>query len=253
MMTKDHKAITTFLGLAFLIPLIFLLLQKAIPNGTVNFLLFGIQAAAPTIAAIAVLTLNKELKTSLGGMFKTKHLPSAILLPIIILCVTMCLAKLIYCTAFGKGFTFAEISRKQFIIILWSLIAEEIGWRGFLAPHLERSGMDRKLVPCIVGVIWCLWHYRYLIQGNISIPIWLFFISCIIESYIYSLLMTVTENNIASAMCFHFIYNLLIHLAAINPEDNGGSIYPYAFMTALEGAALIVFAAAENKNHNTSA
>lgn len=248
-MTKGSRSLILFLGTAFLIPMISMLLQEAIPNETVNFLLFGVQAAAPTIAAISVFAVNKELKTSLCDMFKTKHLLTAIVLPVIILCITMLSAKLIYSAIYGKNFVLGDISQKQFIIILCSLIAEEIGWRGFLAPHLERSGIDKKLIPCIVGVIWCMWHYHYFIQDRIDVPVILFLMGCIIESYIYSLLMTVTENNIISVMNFHFIYNLLIHLAAINPADNGGSIYPYIFMTVIEGAVLIVFTVSAKSKH----
>lgn len=252
-MTKGSRSLILFLGTAFLIPMISMLLQEAIPNETVNFLLFGVQAAAPTIAAISVFAVNKELKTSLCDMFKTKHLLTAIVLPVIILCITMLSAKLIYCMIFGKDYSFGEISQKQYVIILWALIAEELGWRGFLAPELTKTGIDKKLVPCIVGVIWCLWHYHYLIQGNISIPIWLFFISCIIESYIYAFLMKFTKENIISAMTYHFIYNLMIHLTAINPADNGGSIYPYIFMTVIEGVVLIVFAVSAKSKHKNQA
>lgn len=78
-------------------------------------------------------------------------------------------------------------------------------------------------------------------KAQISVPVWLFFISCIIESYIYAFLMKVTKGNIICAMTYHFMYNLMIHLTAIVPEDNAGSILPYVFLVLLEAVTAIIF------------
>ena len=67
------------------------------------------------------------------------------------------------------------------------------------------------------------------------------FFSCIIESYIYSYLIGVTDNNIVSAMTYHFVWNLLVHIVAINPADNNGNIFPYIILVVLETLALFAF------------
>ena len=67
------------------------------------------------------------------------------------------------------------------------------------------------------------------------------FISCIIESYIYSCLMNITGNNIVSAMIYHFAWNLLIHIVALNPDHNNGSIFPYIILVILETLVLFIF------------
>jgi CAAX protease family protein len=48
------------------------------------------------------------------------------------------------------------------LILGVSVISEEIGWRGFLLPHLlERcSPLDASLV---LGIIWTVWHLPYLL------------------------------------------------------------------------------------------
>lgn len=238
---KEYKNLILFLLISFLLPFAAVVAQAIISNDSICFFLYGIQAAAPTIAAMIVLCLNKKVKTYLTQMFCKEHLRMAIILPFLIVCTTMIVAKAVFCVLFGRSFVLGSISITQFIIILWALWAEEIGWRGYLEPLLKRCGIHKRIVPCIVGVIWCLWHYHFFLQNGIKVPIPLFFISCIIESYIYSSLMSVTGNNIVSAMTYHFAWNLLIHIVALNPVENDGSIYPYIILVILETLVLLIF------------
>lgn len=249
-MRKDCKELILFLLIAFLLPLVSIVAQTMISDNLVCFVLYGIQAAVPTVSAIIVLCLNRKEKAFFVQMFRKDHLLTAIFLPIIIACVTMFLAKLIFCVLFGADFALGSITAVQSIIILWALFAEEIGWRGYLEPWLRQNSIYQWSVPCIVGVIWCLWHYHFFLQDGIQVPILLFFISCIIESYIYSSLMRVTSNNIVSAMTYHFVWNLLIHIAAINPADNNGNIFPYFILTVLEALILPVFWGIRGTKHS---
>ena len=141
------------------------------------------------------------------------------------------------------------VSQKQFIIILWAILAEELGWRGYLEPELNKLGINKRLVPGIVGLIWCAWHYHYFLQNGIEIPIYYFLASCIIESYIYSALMRVTKANIVSVMFFHFVYNLMIHVVAINPSSNNGSIFPFVFMIVFDAVVLALMLLCESRFH----
>lgn len=236
-----YKNLILFLLISFLLPFVAILAQTMISNDFICFVLYGIQAAAPTISAVVVLCLSKKTKTYFTKIFRKEHLGMAIILPFIIACTTMILAKIIFCVLFRRDFMFGSISIVRFIIILWALLAEEIGWRGYLEPLLKMYGVPKLIVPCIVGVIWCLWHYHFFLQNGIEVPIPLFFISCIIESYIYSFLMSVTHNNIVSAMTYHFSWNLFIHIAAINPIENNGNIFPYIILVILETLVLFVF------------
>ena len=107
----------------------------------------------------------------------------------------MIAAKLLSSLIIGEHNSFfGAVSCKQWIIILWAFVAEELGWRGYLEPELNKLGVNKQLIPGMVGLIWCLWHYHYFMQNSIEIPIALFLIGCIIESYIYSFLMIFTKN-----------------------------------------------------------
>ncbi len=139
-----------------------------------------------------------------------------------------------------KGFYAWEYFERPICYHIMALLAEEIGWRGYLEPWLEAYGLHRRIVPCIVGAVWCLWHYHFFLRNGIQVPMPLFFISCIVESYIYSFLMSVTNHNIVSAMIYHFAWNLLIHVTAISPVDNNGSLFPYIILVILEVLVLPV-------------
>ena len=90
---SECKNLILFLFAAFLIPLVAIVAQMLISNDIICLALYGIQAAAPTISAVVVLRLNKELKKHFTQMFRRDHLRMAVILPFIIACTTMILAK----------------------------------------------------------------------------------------------------------------------------------------------------------------
>ena len=49
------------------------------------------------------------------------------------------------------------------IIVMWALVAEELGWRGYLQEKIEAHVGD-VLTPLIVGIIWTVWHFHFLYQ-----------------------------------------------------------------------------------------
>lgn len=236
-MNKPAKNIVLFIIIAFLLPLMIVATKSSDSNNVIGFVLYGIQAAAPSIAAIVVFAANKELRASFSRLFHKDHLATAIILPAVIVCGVMFAAKLLSSLIMGvRDSFFGAVSCKQWIIILWAFVAEELGWRGCLEPELNKLGFNKQIISSIVGLIWCIWHYHYFIQNSIEIPIALFLIGCIIESYIYSFLMRFTKDNLISAMTFHFVYNLMIHVVAINPSDNNGCLIPYITMLIMEAA-----------------
>ena len=51
----------------------------------------------------------------------------AIVFPVMIVCMTMIMAKFIFCVFSGIDFELKSISTAQFVIVLRALVAEEIG------------------------------------------------------------------------------------------------------------------------------
>ena len=250
-MSKSIKSLVLFIMIAFFLPLMMVAIQAKISDNAVNFIFYGIQAAAPSISAIVVFAMNRELRISFSRLFRKDHLVMAILLPMTIVCVVMITARLLSSQIMGELSSFGgTISYKQWVVILWAIVAEELGWRGYLEPALNKLIVNKRIVPGIVGLIWCLWHYHYFIQNSIEVPIALFLAGCIIESYIYSYLMKITNDNLVSAMTFHFMYNLMIHVVAINPSDNNGCLIPYVTMMIIEAVVLFVLILWDVKRKN---
>lgn len=240
---KKWIKLAIYLIIAFILPLIYVVMRISPEGNVAGFIAYGIVAASPTIAAVIVFILNRELKDALSGLFQKKYIIRAIILPIIITCLTMLICKLLYCLVFKGSFSLNSVTGAQIIIISWALIAEEIGWRGFLEPHLRKMSIPKVVAPAVVVVVWSLWHYYLFLQGRMDAPIVWFFVGCIVESYIYSSLMRMTGGNIVSAMMYHFMWNLMLHICAINPSDNGGSTLPYMILILLEipvGIILII-------------
>lgn len=237
----EYGSPIAFLIITFLLPLVSFLLQVQINNNSLKFILYGVEAASPTIAVMVVICKTNGVKNFLKKNFNKNHLMLAFILPVIIVCSTMFLAKWIACAICDKQFVLGNISLSQFIIIAWSFIAEEFGWRGYLLPLLKIRLKKVWLAPFVVGIVWCFWHYHYFLMKGMEVPFLLFFLSCIIESYIYDYLLNWTYENLVSAMMYHFLWNLFLHLFLINPSDNNGNLIPYVLLVVLELFSLGVF------------
>lgn len=239
-MQNERKDLALFLLIAFTLPLVCLFFETKLNDTAVCFVLYGIQAASPTIAAAVVLCKNKQAKAFAACSFCQGQLKTAVLLPAAVACTTIPLAKLIFCCLAGAGSMLQGISVQKGVIILWALFAEEAGWRGYLEPALKKRAAHPWAVPGVVGAIWCLWHYHFFLRDPMQLPPLLFLLSCVVESYLYSLLMELSGGRLVSAMVYHFSWNLLANIVGISPAFCGGSAVPYMILVGLE---VIVFAA----------
>ena len=220
--------------------------QKEIPY----FIIYGFEAITPSISAILVINIlygKKEtlsfLKRSYVKNKKVKYILFAFALPLIIGLLTyICCAIFINISILNTS-----ISAKKIVILLWALIAEELGWRGFLQENLNKT-LDKKFVPLLIGIIWSLWHYHFFLLGTISAPIILFTISCIIDSYIYYWLTDQSKQNVIPASIFHFMGNLLFSILLIYPDYYNGNILPYIFYIISTFIIMICFVKCESFN-----
>jgi len=226
------KQIGTFLLLAFVLPLfcVLLMLNTALfHSGAFNLVAYGIEAAAPALAAI-VTVLYFEKGRGLRHFLKSAYLdnlhPKIILLALLLPVVLVGVPKLLNGLLFGGGLHLGILAPKKILIICWALVAEELGWRGFLQQKL-RPYLNDFTLPLAVGLIWAVWHYHYFLSGASSAPLLLFVLSCVTDSYLYFAVTRFANGNIVPASVLHFSGNLCFNLFLINPEHNGGSLVPY--------------------------
>jgi len=230
---KLSKEIILYLSLAFCLPLICVLLIKKVDifkSGSLNFILYGIEAMAPTLSALSVTMLlygRKGLSSFFLKLYtrniRIRYIILALMIPISMYAAT----KFVLLLIGDSTPLLVDISSKRLIIIFWSLIAEEIGWRGFLQEKVNEK-FGYIVTPLIVGVIWASWHYHFFLLGTMSVPILLLTIGCITESYGYYWITKKVNGNIIPASVWHFIGNLCIALFAIDPEYNDYSVLPYS-------------------------
>jgi membrane protease YdiL (CAAX protease family) len=89
------------------------------------------------------------------------------------------------------------------------LLCEEIGWRGFALPRLQRK-YSAWLATLILGVLWVLWHIpSYLMLGSIhtgvSFPFWAFAI--LLMSFVFTWLYNGTKGSVLHPWLFHLSMN----------------------------------------------
>ena len=103
----------------------------------------------------------------------------------------------------------------SFILLLPSVLGEEIGWRGFLVPELARF-MSFTNVAIVSGLIWSVWHWPMMFKGfygNDVTPLYyqLFFFTLLIVSY--SVIMTylrLKTGSLWTAVIFHMSANVFL-------------------------------------------
>lgn len=230
--------ISAFLSLSFGIPFACVLLARVIDAPFVSFILFGIQAASPSIAAVLVVFMYRRKKGLRQFLEKAYRSDSVKRLVLFSLAVAMSgfllglLSKILYRHITDAPVAlFYRISGKQMVVILWALIAEELGWRGFLQDELKLK--CRACTPMVVGGLWAAWHYHFYWVGTNQIPAGLFLIGCVGESYVYAFLKNRMDGNIIAASLWHCIGNLVIALFAMNPGENEGTLLLYAVYTCM--------------------
>lgn len=62
--------------------------------------------------------------------------------------------------------TISSGKSQKIIIVMWALVAEELGWRGYLQEKIEAHVGD-VLTPLNVGIIWTVWHFSGNLFTNI--------------------------------------------------------------------------------------
>jgi membrane protease YdiL (CAAX protease family) len=95
--------------------------------------------------------------------------------------------------------------------VVWFSLAEEIGMRGYLQPHLMSLGRNRALL--LVGLVWATWHMPlifltplYHAAGNKLIVLPLFYGTVVAASFIFGYLRIYT-GSVWPASIAHSVHN----------------------------------------------
>ena len=96
-----------------------------------------------------------------------------------------------------------------FVMSLFSNPWEEIGWRGFALPRLQKR-YNALFATLIVGVLWGLWHlplFFWIGNPMSDYPFVLWFISVVAGAFLYTWLYNSAKGSILIVTLFHVALN----------------------------------------------
>lgn len=166
-MSRDKRAIFVFYGVVFFLSLIVELLYIRIVNALFLVLLMWIPGIVGIICSKAF--YGEEGSLGFAVKVKPRYVVLGILIPAVYLVGSYCIAwAMLGDPANGVDSESLLRSVAAFLPgLLGSTLTaagEEIGWRGFAFPVLEREFGRRKAV-LVNGFIWALWHVPLIIGG----------------------------------------------------------------------------------------
>ena len=116
------------------------------------------------------------------------------------------------------SFHFLLTATYSFVLLLPSVLGEEIGWRGFLVPELAKF-MPFTNVALTSGVIWSVWHWPMMFKGfygNDVTPLYyqLFCFTLLIVSWaVIMAYLRFKTNSLWTAVIFHMSGNVFLQKA----------------------------------------
>jgi|GEM_PF-2010415 len=131
-----------------------------------------------------------------------------------------------------------------FAATVFGSYGEEIGWRGFMLPQLNKKH-SLFVSSLIVGLIWGVWHLRF--QIGLS-AFGLFILGVVCYSFLISWLCSKTKRSIFVAIVFHTVINMcsLIlfekELTDIAAQQTDVQIISSQLYTTLYGIYAVIFA-----------
>lgn len=155
------------------------LLQPAAQmDGMLPYLLFRL-GAGPLIAAVWVTfamgggeAVQNLIHRSLLWRVSAKHYALVLLIP-------LCMAGLSLLLGMVAGVQLSELKPlllwSSFLFFLLYMVVftgftEEVGWRGFALPYLQRS-MSAEKASWVLGVWWAVWHFPFMLYFNREMPV----------------------------------------------------------------------------------
>lgn len=198
----------------------------------------------PTIAALGLIicfegisrlqpVLSSLVKWRIGFRWYLFVFGSALIIPLLAILIFTCRGGVIVQTNDPRQWYL--IIPAFFQILLFNVLGEEIGWRGYALPRLQQK-FSPFLSSVILGVVWCQWHLPlFLIDGNFhrQIPFFAFFLQSIALSLLMTWLYNRTGASLLIVHLFHAASNTFLGVLPIMPENTQGNLAPLWIAVAL--------------------
>jgi membrane protease YdiL (CAAX protease family) len=217
-------AIIPFLLVTFGITWGIIALYIFLPDQTVNIFgeisgnhpLFFLATYSPAIAALGIILM----KAGWGG---TKRFLGRMLLwrapAPWYLFILLGVPAMFYLGAIYKGLTLSELFPVSSVgVYLVSLLlfaikgpVEEIGWRGFVLPMMQRK-MSPFFAAILVGIVWGFWHLPAFFLSGVPQGAWSF-----MPFFIGTIALSIFATGLFNASRGSILLPAILHLQLINP------------------------------------
>ena len=190
-------------------------------NPAVDFspaiIVIAYSASLAAIIASAVYGGWKAVRELLGQIvrwrFALRWYVVAVLLPIAIVGVAHLIYWLLGGRVTGPLLDVSALSVGMGAIIAGSL-GEEIGWRGFAQPLLQKR-LSIFWASCIVGLIWATWHCWIVLapggfDGTWLLDVSMTYVRLVATAVIYGWLYNVTGRSLLVVMLAHAAHNVVL-------------------------------------------
>ena len=198
-----------------------------------GYLLLMLGAAAPTFAALLMMVVTQGKKTALQLLkniadrkVSARWYVVAIGLPIGLACITV----LLYCLLTHAlprlqiGPILGLFPQFVWTVFLGGPLEEELGWRGFAFPWLQRM-MNPLAAALVIGIVWGLWHLplfvlpgssQHTLISHGAVLLWVsgFFAQTIVLSLFLSWLIARTKSIIVTILA-HASANVAYSVLAV--------------------------------------
>lgn len=123
-----------------------------------------------------------------------------------------------------------------FVMSLFSNPWEEVGWRGFALPHLQKR-YTAWVATLIIGGLWGLWHLPlFFWRGNpmSAYPFLPWFLSTVAVTFVYTWLYNSTKGSLLPVALFHIALN------TFGVVIRGVSVFSLVIVYALVALVIVV-------------
>ncbi len=182
-----------------------------------QFLLL-LPAIGPALAAVIVTAAN-DGKAGVDRLFQPLgrwRVGAVWLIVAVIAPALLLLAGKIVTLALGLSATIvssdnniAGIAIAALVMSLFSNTWEEVGWRGFALPRLQKN-LNALGATLIVGVLWGLWHLPLFFWKDNPMsdyPFLIWFIGIVALAFIYTWLYNSSQGSLLVVTLFHVLTN----------------------------------------------
>lgn len=234
------------------------LLPTRIDPGVVGYLNATAILLGPALAGVVMAAATEGrpgVRRLLGRLVRWRVGVSWYLVVLVGVPLVMLLGTMVYAVAWpdwtGLGGPASLLSYAitfLLVTVFGGPLFEEIGWRGFALPHMQRA-LGPLVASLVLGVLWALWHLpEFLVPswaassggGGLS-GIVLFTLTAITFTVVISWVFNNTRASLLLAVLLHASIDTFSGtLTAIFPPDAVASAFPY--MIGFGAVALVLVA-----------